>query len=367
MAFERWRRLGLLLTLTAPAALGCGSSGASKESAPDGGGSGSPDGSSSGVGDAMHAGDSPSTNDAGGGDASGPTTPTVSSWVGTNVDADLPYADVTYMLGAFNTAAAQLDANGYPVAGASGQSQTDLGFQLPTGTYDISYVGAGTLAVSGIGALMGAWQTVNGEQREHDRHHRHARELRQLPHPRRHQRRVADRHGHPHPTSPASTTTRPTRLTRRSSRPSRPSARCASWAGWRRTTARSPTGPTAPRRRTSGRRPTGVPYELIAELANETGKDTWINVPEPPRPRSSRRSPRSWRTNLDFTRIAAARQAAGFTTPFQLILENSNETWNTGFTRVQHLPHRREREPDALPGHLHRHATVRRGCRATPT
>jgi hypothetical protein len=37
-------------------------------------------------------------------------------------------------------------------------------------------------------------------------------------------------------------------------------------------------------------------------------------------------------TNLDFTRIAAARQAAGFTTPFQLIVENSNETRNTGFT-----------------------------------
>ena len=36
--------------------------------------------------------------------------------------------------------------------------------------------------------------------------------------------------------------------------------------------------------------------------------------------------------NLDFTRIEPARAAAGFTTPFQLIVENSNETWNEGFT-----------------------------------
>src|SRR5262249_9173873 len=36
--------------------------------------------------------------------------------------------------------------------------------------------------------------------------------------------------------------------------------------------------------------------------------------------------------HLDFGRIQAARDAAGFTTPFQLIVENSNETWNGGFS-----------------------------------
>ena len=65
----------------------------------------------------------------------------VSSWLGTNIDADLPRVDITYQLTPFDTAAAQLDANGYPMAGASGKSSTDIGFVLPTGTYNISYKG----------------------------------------------------------------------------------------------------------------------------------------------------------------------------------------------------------------------------------
>ena len=36
---------------------------------------------------------------------------------------------------------------------------------LPTGTYNISYKGGGTLTVSGIGKLTGAWTVVAGEQR----------------------------------------------------------------------------------------------------------------------------------------------------------------------------------------------------------
>src|SRR5215472_18913019 len=46
--------------------------------------------------------------------------PTTSSWLGTNIAADLPRVDITYQLSPFDTAAAQLDANGYPVAGATG-------------------------------------------------------------------------------------------------------------------------------------------------------------------------------------------------------------------------------------------------------
>src|SRR5262249_34691992 len=42
---------------------------------------------------------------------------------------------------------------------------TDIGFVLPSGTYNISYQGGGTLSVSGIGKLGGAWTTVAGEQR----------------------------------------------------------------------------------------------------------------------------------------------------------------------------------------------------------
>ena len=78
-------------------------------------------------------------------DAAAPVTPTVSSWLGTNIAADLPRVDVAYQLTPFNTAAAQLDANGYPVAGASGTSSTDIGFVLPTGTYKISFQGTGSL------------------------------------------------------------------------------------------------------------------------------------------------------------------------------------------------------------------------------
>jgi hypothetical protein len=89
------------------------------------------------------------------GDSPTSVTPTVSSWLGTNIAADLPRVDITYQLKPFDTPAAQLDANGYPVTGASGKSTTDLGFVLPTGMYKISYRGTGTLAVSGIGQLGG--------------------------------------------------------------------------------------------------------------------------------------------------------------------------------------------------------------------
>jgi hypothetical protein len=349
MAFERWRRLGLLLTLTTPAALACGCSGSSKESAPDGGGSGGPDGSSSGVGDAMHGGDSPVTGDAGGGDAPGPTTPTVSSWVGTNVDADLPYADITHMLSAFNTAAAQLDANGYPVAGASGQSQTDLGFELPTGTYDISYVGAGTLAVSGIGALVDSWQTVNGEQRAQIK-------ITGTPGSFGHSLTLGVTNGASqtvtnihiylpgidydatNPFNPAFLSAlTPFRATRFMGWMQTNNSKLANWAD-------------RPASASFGASLYGVPYELIAELANQTGKDTWINIPEAATSSFITSFAAFMAQNLDFTRIAAARQAAGFTTPYQLILENSNETWNTGFSAYNTFLTAASSNPTRYPG-----------------
>ena len=349
MAFERWRRLGLLLTLTTPAALACGCSGSSKESAPDGGGSGGPDGSSSGVGDAMHGGDSPVTGDAGGGDAPGPTTPTVSSWVGTNVDADLPYADITHMLSAFNTAAAQLAANGYPVAGASGQSQTDLGFELPTGTYDISYVGAGTLAVSGIGALVDSWQTVNGEQRAQIK-------ITGTPGSFGHSLTLGVTNGASqtvtnihiylpgidydatNPFNPAFLSAlTPFRATRFMGWMQTNNSKLANWAD-------------RPASASFGASLYGVPYELIAELANQTGKDTWINIPEAATSSFITSFAAFMAQNLDFTRIAAARQAAGFTTPYQLILENSNETWNTGFSAYNTFLTAASSNPTRYPG-----------------
>ncbi len=86
-----------------------------------------------------------------------------------------------------------------------------------------------------------------------------------------------------------------------------------------------------------GSSPHGQPYEHIVELINETGKDAWINVPEHATDDFVHQLASFLRDNLDFTRIAAARTKAGFTTPFELIVEYSNETWNQGFAAYKTL------------------------------
>ncbi len=292
-----------------------------------------PDGST-GEPDAMTGTDGASGEGGLAGDGAteaGPHAPTVSSWIGSNVDADLPYADITYMLTAFDTAAAQLDANGYPVAGASGTSQTDLGFQLPTGTYDISYVGTGTVTVSGIGALVGSFQTVNGEQRG---------QLKITGTP--------GNFGNFLILKVANTGTQTVTgihiylpgIAYDAKVPFNPQFlaaltpfRAMRFMGWMGTNgSKLANWSDRPASSHFGASPYGVPYELIAELINETGKDGWINVPELATPSFITSFAAFMAQNLDFTRIAAARQAAGFTTPFQLIVENSNENWNTGFS-----------------------------------
>jgi hypothetical protein len=57
--------------------------------------------------------------------------------------------DISYQLNEFDTPAAQKDDNGYPMSGVSGSSSTDLGFVLPSGTYQLSFKGAGKLTVLG--------------------------------------------------------------------------------------------------------------------------------------------------------------------------------------------------------------------------
>ena len=115
-----------LLLPCAPSACGSSSNATAPDAAADAP-TASPDGSTtppsdaSRPGDGASAGDAAADSDTGG----GPVTTTVSSWVGTNVNADLPFADITYLMAGFNTPAAQLDANGYPVAGASGTSSTE--------------------------------------------------------------------------------------------------------------------------------------------------------------------------------------------------------------------------------------------------
>jgi hypothetical protein len=275
--------------------------------------------------------DAPLDGDAPPEDSAVNVTPTVSSWLGTNVAADLPRVDITYQLNAFDTAAAQLDANGYPVAGATGKSSTDIGFVLPTGTYKISFVGTGTLAVSGIGQLGGAWQTVNGEQRS-----------------------TVQITG-----TPGSfgnfltlTITNGSGQTVQGIRLLYPGFdydttvvflpqfvqllvpfRAMRFMDWEGTNNSKLTNfSDHPSAAHYGKSSFGEPYEHIAELVNETGKDCWITVPELTTDAFITAFAQFMAQSLDMSRIRAARSKAGFTTPFQLIVENSNETWNQGFS-----------------------------------
>jgi hypothetical protein len=257
--------------------------------------------------------------------------PTISSWVGTNIAADLSRVDVTYQLKPFDTPAAQRDANGYPVAGASGTSATDIGFVLPSGTYKISFKGTGSLAVSGIGALGGAWQTVGGENRN-------TLQITGTPGSFGHFLNLVITNGSGqtvtdvHVYSPgfdydASTVfvpqfialLAPFRAMRFMDWEATNSSTIANWSD-------------RPAAAHFGQSSYGEPYEHIVELVNETGKDAWITIPEHASDDFIAQFAAFWAHALDFTRIQAARDAAGFTTPFELIVEDSNETWNQGFT-----------------------------------
>jgi hypothetical protein len=267
---------------------------------------------------------------AGGADA-GPVVPTVSSWLGTNVNADLPRVDITYQLTPFDTAAAMKDENGYPVAGVAGTSSTDIGFVLTTGTYNISYKGGGTLTVSGIGKLGGAWTTVNGEQRN-------TLQITGTPGAFGNfltltiaataGQTVQDLHIY-YPGFDYDTTQvflpqflgllKPFRALRFMEWENINGSKLANWSD-------------RPAAASFGASAYGQPYEHIVELVNETGKDFWLNVPELATDAFIQSFAQFLAQNLDPTRIAAARKAQGLTSPFQIIVENSNETWNTGFT-----------------------------------
>jgi hypothetical protein len=99
-----------------------------------------------------------------------------------------------------------------------------------------------------------------------------------------------------------------------------------------------------------GASPNGNPYEHIALLANLTGKDIWINVPELATDAFVKSFADFFAANLDFQTIQNARNAAGFTTPFQIILENSNETWNTGFSAYTTFLAIAKANPTRYPG-----------------
>jgi hypothetical protein len=334
---SKWTCSALLSLVTSLGASACGVASPAHREMPDDGGAGGASALDAGT---LHDAATPSMErdsgtaegSTGEGDAGGVNPrPTVSSWLGTNVAADLPRVDVTYQLTPFDTQPAQTDANGYPVAGASGTSSTDIGFVLPSGTYKIEYTGTGSLSVSGIGKLGGAWQSANGEQRN---------TLQITGTPGAFGNfltlTISNAAGQTvqgiHIYYPGfdfdSTTTflpqftsllGPFRAMRFMDWESTNGSTLANWAD-------------RPAAAHFGQSTFGEPYEHIAALVNETGKDCWITVPEHATTDFVAQFAGFMAQNLDFASIQAARDRAGFTTPFQIIVENSNETWNQGFT-----------------------------------
>ncbi|HEX4516798.1 MAG TPA: hypothetical protein VH054_24790, partial [Polyangiaceae bacterium] len=260
-----------------------------------------------------------------------PVTPTASSWVGTNVAADLSRVDVAYQLSPFDTPTNQKDANGYPVAGVNGKSSTDIGFILPTGTYKIAYQGTGKLDVSGIGKLGATWTQANGEQEN-----------------------TLAITGTPGAfgnfltlaiTNATGQTVTAIRILSPGFDYVSPPVflpqfiallapfRALRFMDWEATNNSTMVDFTdRPASAQFGASPNGVPYEHIVELVNETGKDCWVTIPEHASDAFIQQFATFLRSNLDFGRIASARASQGITTPFEVIVEDSNETWNQGFT-----------------------------------
>jgi hypothetical protein len=322
--------------------------GACGDSASDAGGGGGDGGSAN-----VDGGGGP---DAGGAatDAGADATPlnpnpTISSWLGTNVSADLPRVDITHQLSAFDTPAAQKDPNGYPVAGASGTSTTDIGFVLPSGAYKVSYQGDGALDVSGIAQLTGSWQTVGNE-------HRATLQITGSPGAfgkmltlaikNAAAQSVHDVHlyfpGFDFGASAVFTpeflhVLAPFRALRFMDWEGTNGSKLVDWAD-------------RPRAASFGVSPHGEPYEHIAELVNVTGKDLWLTVPEHVTDAFVHELAKMMAASLDFGRIQNARNRAGFATPFKLILENSNETWNNGFTAYQTFLDAAKADPVRYPG-----------------
>ena len=312
------------------ALLACGSGDSAPASPP--GGEGGADGGPSALEGGPNPGDGavPPGMDAAT-DVSPPAKPTASTWLGSNVSGDMPRVDIAYQLTPFDTPAASKDANGYPLAGQNGKSQTDIGFVLPTGTYKISFKGTGSLAVSGIGTLTGSFQPGGGEQRAAVNitgTPGSFGQLLTLAITNQPGQTVTDIHLYAPGFDYDATATflpqflgllTPFRALRFMEWENINGSTLVNWAD-------------RPDAAHFGASLLGQPYEHIAELVNETGKDCWVNVPELASDDFVLQLATFLSKALDWNRIASARAAQGIATPFRLILENSNETWNTGFT-----------------------------------
>jgi hypothetical protein len=257
-----------------------------------------------------------------------PAVPTVSSWLGVTISGDAPFVDITHMTAPFDTPAAQLDESGYPVAGASGTSNADLGFLLRSGAYKISYQGTGTLAVSGIGQLAGAWETVGDEHRNVVNITGTSGEFGRFltltitNHP---GETVTDIHllspGFDYGTTEMFVPElleilAPFRIMRTQGWQNAWWGKLANWAD-------------RPRLARFGSSEYGVPYEYLPAIANATGKDLWLHVPPLATDDFVRELARFMRDNLDYERIQDARVLQGYTTPFRIVLEYANEVWTS--------------------------------------
>ena len=280
--------------------------------------------------------------------ASYPLTGPVSSWVGVNADADIPYCDLAHFFNAFT--APSVDANGWPNAGTNGQMKDDVGFDLPTGDYLVSYVGTGALTATGIGSFTGAWQTVNGEQRN-----------------------TLHINGTPGAfgnflylnivNGPGQTVTDvhvyfqgcqyddPHLFNSNYIHLLSPFRALRYMSYWLGTIGNSQVNwEDRTQVKTWGQTSTGQPYEYIVQLINQTGKDAWINIPEQASDEYVTGLADFLRSNLDFANIAQVRQAQGMTAPFQIIVEFSNEVMFSNATVYQELLADANANPTRYPG-----------------
>lgn len=250
--------------------------------------------------------------------------PTISAYVGTNVSADLWAADFARQLSGFDGTPGP---DGLPASGQSGTSQTDVGFLFPTGAYQLVWQGDGAVSVGGIGNLHDV--VDDGDL------HRGTVDLVQTPGQFGQLLGITIDNGpgqsvtalHLYPPGvdegasfypPFLAALTPFRALRFMDWEATNGSTLVAWAD----------RPTLARWGAQD----GVPYELIVELINATGKDAWLTVPEMVDDDFIAQMAQFFAQSLDFARIQSARDAAGFTTPFRLYVENSNETWNGGFS-----------------------------------
>lgn len=306
-----------------------------------GGGSDAPSSDDAASDDAGAQSDAASSDGA---DVTPPAVPTISSYLGTNVSGDLTDVDLVHVLAPFDTPAASKDAHGLPVAGASGKSTTDVGFLLPTGDYTLSYRGDGAVAVSGVGTLSGAFTTTG------DVHHAKV-HVTHTPHEFGHLLTLTITNGAGQTVSDlhlrmpgfdydAKDVFLPQFLALLKP------FRALRFMDWEHTNGSNVVHwSDRPQEDVFGSSPDGVSWEHIVELINVTGKDAWITIPEHVDDDYVTQLAQFLGAHLDFARIDAARTAQGFGTPFRLMVENSNETWNGGFTAFKTFLTEAQKDP----------------------